>query len=216
MKLSTSGCSPCAGVPQLPQRHHRQVPGEPQAAPGLPGGEASCIESITPILLVVGATPLVTTWVRVHLHHGSGTTGSVLVFTWNLQLLREGNSIPWLFGIGVQHGSGCCWSPPSSQQSVQGGCLPDKVRAALPCADAGGLQRIHAFLDHWGLVNFEAGEAGGRAAADGPPFELAPVGAWAIALNPGGWLAHPLLRPLDDACMRHKHPLDRASARVIE
>ena len=55
--------------------------------------------------------------------------------------------------------------------------MPDQVRAALPGADAGGLQRIHAFLDHWGLINFEAGEAGGRAAADEPPFELAPVGA---------------------------------------
>ena len=52
-----------------------------------------------------------------------------------------------------------------------------QVRAALPGADAGGLQRIYAFLDHWGLINFEAGEAVPGSAGDGPPFELAPVGA---------------------------------------
>lgn len=50
-----------------------------------------------------------------------------------------------------------------------------EARASLE-GDIGGLQRIHSFLDHWGLINFEAGDgAAQNPSADVAPFAVAPA-----------------------------------------
>ncbi len=47
-----------------------------------------------------------------------------------------------------------------------------EVRAGLE-GDAGGLQRIYSFLDHWGLINYQA-DGTQQAACDVNPFAIAP------------------------------------------
>ncbi|CAL8469788.1 g9330 [Coccomyxa elongata] len=47
-----------------------------------------------------------------------------------------------------------------------------EVRAGLE-GDAGGLQRIYSFLDHWGLINYQA-DGTQQAASDVNPFAIAP------------------------------------------
>ena len=46
-----------------------------------------------------------------------------------------------------------------------------QAQQALPSVDAAALQRVYNFLDHWGIINFEADGGSGL-----PAFELAPVG----------------------------------------
>lgn len=48
-----------------------------------------------------------------------------------------------------------------------------EVRAEL-AGDAGGLQRIYSFLDHWGLINYQSGDGAQQAASDVTPFAVAP------------------------------------------
>lgn len=47
------------------------------------------------------------------------------------------------------------------------------MRAELT-GDAGGLQRIYSFLDHWGLINYQADGGAQQAASDVNPFTVAP------------------------------------------
>lgn len=49
-----------------------------------------------------------------------------------------------------------------------------EVRAGL-AGDVGGLQRIYSFLDHWGLINYQAGDGVQQAASDATPFAVAPA-----------------------------------------
>ena len=58
-----------------------------------------------------------------------------------------------------------------------------QAQKALPSADAGALQRVYTFLDHWGIINSEVPQG------DLPASELAPAGAT---------FAAPLLGPAKD------------------
>jgi hypothetical protein len=50
------------------------------------------------------------------------------------------------------------------------------VRTAYS-GDAAGLQRIFSFLDHWGLINYEAADGASteNASSDAAPFAVAPA-----------------------------------------
>lgn len=60
-----------------------------------------------------------------------------------------------------------------------------EVRASYS-GDAGGLQRIHSFLDHWGLINYEAADGGAaqNASAHMAPFAVAPASEIALFCYP--------------------------------